>query len=59
MAPGFLTYDLFAEYAFTPQISFRLNGINVTNKLYADTLYTAHYIPGTARTVFGTLTARF
>ncbi len=35
----------------TPQIAFKFNVINVTNKLYADSLYTGHYIPGQPRTV--------
>ena len=59
VAPGFLTYDLLAEYAFTPQIALKLNVVNLTNKHYADSLYTAHYIPGQARTVYATVTARF
>ena len=48
-----------AEYAFNQQIAFKLNVINVTNKLYADSLYTGHYIPGQPRTVYATMTARF
>ena len=36
------------------QIAFKLNVINVTNKLYADSLYTGHYIPGQPRTVYAT-----
>ena len=59
VAPRFVTGDVMAEYAFSEQIAFRVNVINVTNKLYADALYTGHYIPGQARTVYGTLTARF
>jgi len=59
VAPGFVTYDLFAEYAFTPQILAKITFLNITNKLYADSLYTAHYIPGQPRTLFASLTARF
>ncbi|MEP7303189.1 MAG: TonB-dependent receptor, partial [Caldimonas sp.] len=59
VAPRFVTGDLLAEYAFSPAIAFKLNMINVTNKLYADSLYTGHYIPGQPRTVYGTMTARF
>ena len=59
VAPGFVSYDLFGEYAFTPQILAKVTLVNVTNKLYADSLYTAHYIPGQARTLFASLTARF
>ena len=49
-----MTDDLFAEYAFSRQIIFKLNVINVTNKLYADSLYTGHYIPGQPRTLYAT-----
>jgi catecholate siderophore receptor len=59
VAPRFVTADLLAEYSFSPQIAFKVNVINVTNKLYADSLYTAHYIPGQPRTVYATMTARF
>ncbi|MEO7336250.1 MAG: TonB-dependent receptor, partial [Caldimonas sp.] len=59
VAPSFVTADLLAEYAFSPQIALKLNVINVTNKLYADSLYTAHYIAGQPRTVYATMTVRF
>jgi catecholate siderophore receptor len=59
VAPGFVTYDLFAEYAFTPQVLAKITFLNITNKLYADSLYTAHYIAGQPRTLFASLTARF
>jgi len=59
VAPGYMTYDLFAEYAFSPQVILKLNANNVTNKLYADSLYTGHYIPGQPRTIYASMTARF
>ena len=59
VAPSYVTGDLMAEYAFDPQITLKLNVINVTNKLYADSLYSGHYIPGQPRTVYATVTARF
>jgi catecholate siderophore receptor len=59
VAPKFATVDLIAEYAFSPQVAFKLNVINLADKLYADSLYTAHYIPGQPRTVYATVTARF
>jgi catecholate siderophore receptor len=40
-------------------VAFKFNVINVTNKLYADSLYTGHYIPGQPRTYYATMTARF
>ena len=59
VARGFVTYDIFGEYAFSDTLALKLNVVNVTNKFYADSLYTAHYIAGQPRTVYATLTARF
>ena len=59
VAPHFVTYDAFAEWAVNDQMAFKLNVNNLTNKLYADSLYTGHYIAGAPRTVYGTFTARF
>ena len=58
-APGFVTYDAIAEYAFSDTLALKLNVLNLTNKLYADSLYTSFYVPGQARTAYLTLTARF
>lgn len=46
---SFVTADLLAEYAYSKAISFKANLSNVTNKLYADQLYSGHYIPGAGR----------
>ena len=59
VAPSYVTGDLLAEYTFSQQVAFKLNVINVTDKLYADSLYTAHYVPGQPRTVYLSMTARF
>ncbi|MEY8879051.1 MAG: TonB-dependent receptor [Leptothrix sp. (in: b-proteobacteria)] len=59
-APGFVTGDLMAEYTFDPdRLIFKLNVSNVTNKLYADSLYTGHYIPGPGRLVALTGSLKF
>ncbi|MDN3918920.1 TonB-dependent receptor [Roseateles violae] len=59
-APKFITTDLMAEYAVIPEeLLFRLNVNNVSNKLYADSLYTSFYVPGTGRTVALTGTYKF
>jgi len=59
-APRFVTGDLMAEYVVTAdELSFRLNVSNVTNKLYADQLYTSFYVPGTGRVVTLTGTYKF
>jgi catecholate siderophore receptor len=59
VAPSFVTGDLLAEYTLNEQVGFKLNVNNVTNKLYADALYTGHYIPGAGRSIQLTMTARF
>ena len=59
-APRFMTGDLMVEYAVLPdQLLFKLNVSNVTNKLYADQLYTSFYVPGTGRVVSLTGTYKF
>jgi catecholate siderophore receptor len=47
--PAFAVADLMAEYQHSDALSFKLNVSNVTNKLYADMLYPAHYVPGLGR----------
>ena len=59
VAPRFVTGDLMAEYTVHRGLSFKLNVLNASNKLYADALYSAHYIPGAGRSVQATMTARF
>ena len=59
VAPSFVTGDLMAEYTMSDAVGFKLNVNNVTNKLYADSLYTGHYIPGLGRKIQLTMTARF
>ena len=51
-APGFATGDLMAEYELVQrQLTLKLNVSNLANKLYADALYSGHYIPGAGRLV--------
>ena len=59
VAPHFITGDLLAEYTVNTGLSFKVNVLNASNKLYADSLYTGHYIPGAGRSVQATMTARF
>lgn len=60
VAPKFVTTDLMAEYAAVPdQLLFKLYISNVSNKLYADQLYTAFYVPGTGRVASLTGTYKF
>ncbi|MCW5661144.1 MAG: TonB-dependent receptor [Burkholderiaceae bacterium] len=59
VAPKFVTGDLLAEYTPTDQVALKLNVLNLTDKHYADSLYSGHYIQGAPRTVQVTLTTRF
>ena len=59
VAPRYVVGDLLAEYTVSDAVSLKLNVNNVTNKLYADTLYTGHYVPGAGRMVYLSVTARY
>jgi catecholate siderophore receptor len=56
--PGYETLDLMAEYRFSERYSVKGNVSNVTNRLYADQLYSGHYVPGAGRNVQVTFTAK-
>lgn len=59
-APKFITADLMAEYTMIQdRLIFKANLSNVANKLYADSLYTGHYIPGAGRIFALTGTYKF
>lgn len=58
-APGFVTGDLMAEYTFNDRYSVKANLSNITDKLYAESLYRGHYIPGAGRQLQVALTAKF
>jgi catecholate siderophore receptor len=50
-APAFTTADVMAEYRYDEQLTFKGNVSNLNNKLYADQLYSGHYVPGAGRLV--------
>ena len=54
-AAGFVTWDMMAEYSFTETTTLKLNVSNLTDKLYADTLYRGFYGPGQPRRIQLTL----
>lgn len=56
---SYVTGDLMAEYKINEQVTFKGNVSNFTNKLYADALYSGHYVPGAARVVQVTLSIKF
>lgn len=59
-APAFVVGDLMAEYkVWQDQLTLKLNVSNVTNKLYGDTLYPGHYLPGAGRLIELTASWKF
>lgn len=58
-APGFVTADVLVEYIINTQFTLKANVSNITNKLYAESLYRGHYIPGAGRLAQLTLVAGF
>lgn len=58
-APSFVTADLMAEYRVNQNVAVKANLSNITDKLYADSLYRGHYIPGAGRLLQVALTAKF
>jgi catecholate siderophore receptor len=58
-APGFVTADVMAEYTINQLFSVKANVSNLTNKLYAESLYRGHYVPGAGRLLQVSLSARF
>ncbi|TXH90883.1 MAG: TonB-dependent receptor [Rhodoferax sp.] len=57
--PGYVTADLMAEYRINERYQIKTNLTNVGDLLYADALYSGHYVPGAGRTLQATLTAKF
>lgn len=58
-APGYSTVDLMAEYLINAHLTLKANLANIGNTLYADALYSGHYVPGSGRNLQVTLTAQF
>jgi catecholate siderophore receptor len=50
-AKAFTTVDAMAEYTVTDATTVKFNVTNLTNRLYADSLYRGFYAPGASRTV--------
>ena len=58
-ADSFVTWDAMAEYSFSDATALKLNVSNLTDELYADTLYRGFYGPGQPRRVQLTLKHQF
>lgn len=58
-AKAFTTLDLMAEYLISESTTLKLNITNLTNELYADSLYRSFYTPGAAQSIQVTLKINF
>lgn len=58
-AESWVTADAMVEYRVTDRLKLNLNISNLSDKYYADQLYSGHYIPGKGRTVKLGLNYRF
>ncbi len=58
-AKGFVTWDAMAEYTINERWTAKLNVTNLTDKLYADSLYRGFYAPGAPRRVELSLKSMF
>lgn len=59
VADSFITADAMVEYSFNEKTSLKLNITNLSDELYADSLYRGFYAPGAPRAVQLTLKTRF
>lgn len=57
--PGYVTVDAMAEYKFDERNLLKANITNLGDLLYADALYSGHYVPGAGRTLMVTFTTKF
>ncbi|MES2423629.1 MAG: TonB-dependent receptor, partial [Pseudomonadota bacterium] len=57
--PSFVTADLLAEYKINEQFMLKATLSNITDKLYGESLYRGHYIPGAGRLFYVSLSAKF
>ena len=59
LAPAFSTVDVMTEYTYSETVSVKANVSNINNVIYADSLYTGHYVPGAGRNAQVTLNVKF
>ena len=59
LASGYATLELMGEYRFNERYTLKGNVSNVSDRLFADSLYSGHYVPGAGRITQLTLNAKF
>ncbi|MES2877034.1 MAG: TonB-dependent siderophore receptor [Pseudomonadota bacterium] len=59
LAAGYATVDLMSEYKINERYTVKGNISNIANTLFADSLYSGHYVPGAGRVAQVTLNVKF
>jgi catecholate siderophore receptor len=57
--PGFVRWDATIAYQITKNFQLRINGINLTNQLYFDSISGSKAVPAAGRTFLGSLSFDF
>ena len=57
--PGFVRWDSTVAYQITKNVQLRVNGINLTNQLYFDSISGSKAVPAAGRTFIGSLSVNF
>jgi catecholate siderophore receptor len=57
--PSWVTVDAMVEYQLRDDVLIKANISNLTNELYADQVYSGHYIPGAGRMYQVTASLKF
>ncbi|HEY1235045.1 MAG TPA: TonB-dependent siderophore receptor [Candidatus Binatia bacterium] len=57
--PGFVRWDSTIAYQITKSLQLRINGINLTNQLYFDSISGSKAVPAAGRTFLGSLSVNF
>ncbi|MDF1813874.1 MAG: TonB-dependent siderophore receptor [Verrucomicrobiales bacterium] len=58
-APAYWTLDAMAGYNLNDNITFRVNGANLTDEVFIDRMSGGHFIPGAGRSVMFTTSIKF
>jgi len=57
--PGFVRWDSTVAYQIIKNVQFRVNGINLTNQLYFDSISGSKAVPAAGRTFLGSVSLNF
>lgn len=57
--PAYARYDATISWAVNPNLTARVNALNLTDRRFYEGVYPGNVTPGAGRTIIGSLTARF